>query len=243
MLNRVLAWGKDGTQHEADQRHADIVVDELGLKDSKEVTTPGSKEDVDRMPLDVGESLGLEEATRYRALAARLNYLALGRPDIQYATEEVARHTATPTTCNWLLMQRLGRYLKGSPRLVQMFRWQDAVRALQTYTDSDWAGDKITRKSTSGGIAFLGTHSIKSWSSNQIVIALSSAEAELYASFKGASQTLGFKSMGADFGDELDACLWSDASAAIAISQRSGLGKLRHIQTQYLWLQERVSAK
>ena len=49
--------------------------------------------------------------------------------------------------------------------------------------------------------------------------------------------------MAADFGDDLQAGLWSDASAAIAISQRTGLGKLRHIQTQYLWLQERVSAK
>ena len=49
--------------------------------------------------------------------------------------------------------------------------------------------------------------------------------------------------MAADFGDRLEAGLWSDASAAIAISQRSGLGKLRHIQTQFLWLQERVSAK
>ena len=49
--------------------------------------------------------------------------------------------------------------------------------------------------------------------------------------------------MAADFGDDLEAGLWSDASAAIAISQRSGLGKLRHIQTQFLWLQERVSAK
>ena len=49
--------------------------------------------------------------------------------------------------------------------------------------------------------------------------------------------------MAADFGDTVQAGLWSDASAAIAISQRSGLGKLRHIQTQYLWLQERVAAK
>ena len=49
--------------------------------------------------------------------------------------------------------------------------------------------------------------------------------------------------MATDFGDQLECGLWSDALAAIAISQRSGLGKLRHIQTQYIWLQERVSAK
>ena len=114
---------------------------------------------------------------------------------------------------------------------------------LSTYIDGDSAGDKISRKSTSGGIAFRGAHCLKPWSSNQTIIALSSAEVELYALLKGASQSFGLKSMAADFGDNVQAGLWSDASAAIAISQRSGLGKLRHIQTQYQWLQERVPAK
>ena len=176
-------------------------------------------------------------------MAARLNYLALDRLDIQFATKEASKYVANPTEGNWLLMKRLGRYLKGNPRLVQMFRWQCATRALHTYTDSDWAGDKIIRKLTSGGIVFRGMHAIKSWSSNQTAIALGSAEAELYALLKGASQAIGLTSMGHDFADELAAGVWSDASAAIAISQRSGLGKLRHIQTQYLWLQERVCAK
>ena len=89
----------------------------------------------------------------------------------------------------------------------------------------------------------LGEHAIKSWSSNQTVIALSSAEAELYALLKGAAQSLGLRSMAHDFGDEPGIGLFSDASAAIAISQRNGLGKLRHIQTQFLWLQERVALK
>ena len=46
VLNRVVEWTSDGVRYEADQRHADIVVDELGLNDSKPVSTPGSKEDV-----------------------------------------------------------------------------------------------------------------------------------------------------------------------------------------------------
>ena len=53
----MLSWGRDGIQYEADQRHADIVVDELGLKESKPVSTPGSKEDVDRMLADLGDPL------------------------------------------------------------------------------------------------------------------------------------------------------------------------------------------
>ncbi len=68
----------------------------MGLKESKYVSTPGSKEDVDRMLLDVGEPLGPQEATQYGGLAARLNYLALGRPDTKYATKEIARHMGNP---------------------------------------------------------------------------------------------------------------------------------------------------
>ena len=61
----------------------------------------------------------------------------------------------------------------------------------------------------------------------------------MYALLKGAARTLGLTRMAADFGDRLQAGLWSDAFAAIAISQ----GIRRHIQTQFLWLQERVSDK
>ena len=116
------------------------------------------------MLLDLGGPLNPTQATQYRAMAARLNYLALDRTDIQYATKEASKYMSAPTEGNWIPLKRIGRYLKGNPRLVQMFRWQSATRALHTYTDSDWAGDKITRKSTSGGIAFLGAHSLKSLS-------------------------------------------------------------------------------
>ena len=53
------------------------------------------------------------------------------------------------------------------------------------YTDSDWAGDKETRRSTSGGCLMLGQHVISHWSKSQSNIALSSGEAELNAAVKG----------------------------------------------------------
>jgi hypothetical protein len=72
---------------------------------------------------------------------------------------------------------------------------------------------------------------------------LSSGEAELYAMLKGATVTIGFISLAADFGRNLQGKVHSDASAAIAIVNRSGVGKLRHIRVQYLWLQQRVADK
>ena len=89
----------------------------------------------------------------------------------------------------------------------------------------------------------LGRHCISAWSSTQGVIALSSGEAELYAMLKGATVTIGLISLAADFGRNLQGKVHSDASAAIAIVNRSGVGKLRHIRVQYLWLQQRVADK
>ena len=139
------------------------------------------------MLAELGSPLLPAEATQYRALAARLNYLALDRQDIQFATKEVAKYMATPSQGSWILLKRLARYLVGAPRLVQHVAWQGKGQDICTYTDSDWAGDKVSRKSTSGGVVALGHHCLKSWSKTQNVIALSSGEAELYATNTAAS--------------------------------------------------------
>ena len=59
------------------------------------------REEVDKELLDESEPLPPHAATEYRALAARLNYLALDRPDLQFATKEIARHMAAPTVARW----------------------------------------------------------------------------------------------------------------------------------------------
>ena len=89
----------------------------------------------------------------------------------------------------------------------------------------------------------IGSHLIKSWSSTQTVIALSSGEAEYYGMVKAAAQGIGAKAMLLDFGVDIKEPIdvMSDASAAIGIAQRRGMGKVRHIETNQLWLQERVA--
>ena len=83
---------------------------------------------------------------------------------------------------------------------------------------------------------------MKSWSTNQAVIALSSGEAEYYGLVKGASMGLGaasiIRDLGWDYEDALE--IRTDASAAIGIANRIGIGKIRHIETNQLWLQQKV---
>ena len=121
-----------------------------------------------------------------------------------------------------------------------MYRWQDAPTHISVYTDSNWAGCRETRKSTSGAVFLHGSHMIKHYSRIQSTIALSSAEAELYATVAAASEALGMAAMCKEYGSELSPWIHVDASAAIGIAQRKGLGKVRHLDTQSLWIQDAV---
>ena len=83
-----------------------------------------------------------------------------------------------------------------------------------------------------------GSHCVRTWSTTQSVIALSSGEAELYGIVKGASAALGFQSIAADLGVKLDIEIYSDSAAAKGMVRRTGLGKVRHIHVQELWVQQ-----
>ena len=88
-----------------------------------------------------------------------------------------------------------------------------------------------------------GDHLLKSWSLTQSVISLSSGEAEYYAIVKGASVGLGLKAMLGELNVDTDLTLKTDASAAVGISMRRGLGKVRHIDVTQLWVQEKIAQK
>ena len=124
-----------------------------------------------------------------------------------------------------------------------MLRRFHPLAIIKTFVDSDWAGCRKSRKSTSGGIIYFGDVAVRAWSGNQAVIALSSGEAEYHAALKGASAALGFQSMLRDLGLQASITLYTDSSAARGIIHRAGLGKLRHLETGYLWLQAAVKAK
>ena len=187
--------------------------------------------------------LGPREASEYRAAAARLNYLAFDRPDIFFASKECSRRMSAPRNGDWTAIKRVVRYLLGKPRLVWKFKWQEGPKFVSAFSDSNWAGCHDTRKSISGACIMNGSHLIKSYIRTQSNIALSSGEAEFYALVATASDALGIVAMTEDSGDKVDAYLYADASAAIGLANREGLGRIRHLDTQSLWLQQACIAE
>ena len=164
----------------------------------------------------------------------------MDRPEISYAAKELCRHFAHPTRTGVEALKRAARFLVGMPRLVWNFPFQPMTDAMSVYVDTDFAGCQATRRSTSGGIAMRGRHPLKHWSLTQTTIALSSGEAELSGICRGASIALGLQSIANDLGIKLNVHLFTDATAAIGICRRRGLGKIRHLHVSDLWIQDRL---
>ena len=255
-------WHKGlGVTYEADSKHAATIIRKTGAECMKPLSTPIAKdiaepekdkaEDVRRREDEgrIGQKEKPEEkdlleaaqATLYRGLAATLNYLAADRCDLAYAARECARDMATPTWKSWDRMIRVGRYLKARPRVRVWYRYQEVPETITTYSDTDWAGCKRTRRSTTGGYSTYGTHLIKAWCKTQATVALSSAEAELYGLVRASAETIGLMSMFADLGCPTGGRIMGDASAALAIIARRGIGRIRHLDTNYLWVQEQAA--
>ena len=116
-------------------------------------------------------------------------------------------------------------------------RERGAGSAGSAYSDAYWGGDKATRRSVSAGVIMRGGHCLEVWTKKQQVVALSSAESELYAAVKTASEGLGIQSVAKDLGISCGLNLHLDASATMCLVNRRGLGKAKH-DVQNLWIQE-----
>ena len=89
----------------------------------------------------------------------------------------------------------------------------------------------------------IGDHTIKTWSSTQSVVALSTGEAEMYAINKTAATGMGGQSILKDLGVSLELRVFTDATTGKSLVTRRGLGKDRHIAVNELWLQSHVQNK
>jgi hypothetical protein len=237
VLNRVVRWTESGVEIEADPRQCEKLLRECGLEGAKSTATPGLRQTKEQVLDD--KELAAKMHTAFRGSAARANYLSMDRPDLQFGAKECCRWMSRPTELAWTALKRLCRYLVGAPRLVYSYPKQVAS-VTDVYSDTDWSGCPITRKSTSGGCVMIGQHMIKSWSSTLASVSLSSGEAEFYGVVKAAGVGLGYQSLLKDFGVSLPLRIWTDSTAAVGICSRQGLGSQRHIATHSLWVQQAV---
>ncbi|GJZ20395.1 ribonuclease H-like domain-containing protein [Tanacetum coccineum] len=180
---------------------------------------------------------GLKHAPR----AWSLMYLTSSRPDIVQAVCYCARYQARPTKKHLKEVKRIFRYLRGT---IHMGLWypKGSGFELTAFSDADHAGCVDTRKSTSGGIQFLGDKLVSWMSKKQNCTAMSSAEAEYVALSASCAQVMWMRTQLQDYGFNYNKIpLYCDSQSAIAIScnpvQHS---RTKHIHTRYHFIKEQV---
>nr|GEX07702.1 putative ribonuclease H-like domain-containing protein [Tanacetum cinerariifolium] len=116
----------------------------------------------------------------YKSMIGSLMYLTSSRPDIKFAVCVCARFYVTPKASHLHAVKRIFRYLKGKPHLGLWYP-KDSPFDLVAYSDSDYVGVSLDRKSTTRGCQFLGCRLISWQCKKQTVVATSSTEAEYVA--------------------------------------------------------------
>nr|GEU36030.1 uncharacterized mitochondrial protein AtMg00810-like [Tanacetum cinerariifolium] len=166
---------KDGIFISQDKYVAEVLR-KFGLTKGKSASTPIDTE----KPLLKGPDGKDVDVHTYRSMIGSLMYLTSSRPDIIFAVCACARFQVTPKASHLHAVQRIFRYLKGKPYLGLWYP-KDSLFDLVAYSDSDYAGASLDRKSTTKGCQFLGCRLISWQCKKQTVVATSSTEAEYVA--------------------------------------------------------------
>ena len=171
-------------------------------------------------------------------------FLRTLRPDIGFAVKELSHRLAALRVRDFERCKRLCRYLSKTRRLGVFFprrREEDPDGfSLVAYSDSDWAGDRENRKSTSNGMIWWGPYLISDLVKGQSVVATSSGEAELYAAVAVMKDMILIKRALSFIGMSAKMELRLDSSAARAMLERQGAGRVRHVEVAVLWAQQWV---
>ncbi|GKA23082.1 putative ribonuclease H-like domain-containing protein [Tanacetum coccineum] len=136
----------------------------------------------------------------YRSMIVSLMYLTSSRPDIMFTVCACERYQVNLKVSHLHAVKRIFRYLKGQPKLGLWYP-KDSPFDLVAYTDSDYAGASLDRKSTTRGCQFLGCILISWQCKKQTVVANSTTEAEYVAASSCCGQVLWIQNQLLDYGD------------------------------------------
>ncbi|GJQ97549.1 retrovirus-related pol polyprotein from transposon TNT 1-94 [Tanacetum coccineum] len=163
------------------------------------------------------------------------------RPDIQFSTCLCARYQANPKESHLIAVKRIFRYLKGTPSLGL---WYPKCLGfdLKGYSDSDYAGCNMDRKSTSGACQLLGGKLVCWSAKKQQYVAMSSAEAEYVAAAGCCANILWMKSQLTDYDIIYEKVpIFCDNTSAIAISNNPVLhSRTKHIDIRYHFIRDHI---
>jgi hypothetical protein len=199
----------------------------------------------EKLSLQGGEPLELNDSTQYRSIVGALQYLTLTRPDISFAVNKVCQFLHSSTTMHREAIKQILRYLQGSTKLgIKIYRSNSLL--ISAYSDVDWAGCTVDRRSTGGYAIYLGSNLV-SWSARkQATMSRSSTESEYKALANATAEIMWIQTFLYELKIPSPATtkIWCDNMGAKYLSSNPVFhGRTKHIEVDYHFVRERVSKK
>jgi hypothetical protein len=170
-----------------------------------------------------------------------LLHVVMDRGDLCFAVRLTAQHLREPTVQSMDRLRRVIKYAYGTRHDELKFERAEAIRELYLFSDSDWAGNKTTRKSATCAVIRVGHCSLAVLARGQAVRAQSSCEAEFYGAATAVMEGAHLQQLLAWMSLPLRMRLATDSSAARSAMMRRGVGRMRHMEVKVLWLQDMVA--
>ncbi|PKU80918.1 Retrovirus-related Pol polyprotein from transposon TNT 1-94 [Dendrobium catenatum] len=206
-----------------------------------EACKPLSNPTCTKLPQVFSSDPVLDDPVMYRRITGSLQYLTLTRPDISFSVNLLSQHMHQPQPNHVFLLKRLLRYIQGTlhygiPIHKSNFR-------LSAYSDADWAGDPISRKSTSGYCSYLGTTLISWTVKKQTTVARSSTESEYRSLAALAADVIWIRRILTDFGipQDVPTDIFCDNTSAIALANNHVFhARTKHIEIDHRFLRDHI---
>ncbi|GMF34429.1 unnamed protein product [Phytophthora fragariaefolia] len=197
------------------------VLRRFGMDDGRSRKTPMDKDLILYKRIDDEEDAG---DAPYRQAVGALLYLArVTRPDIMYAVNQVAAHSASPSKFHWTSLKNILRYLRSTVHLGLVYKWNEAADPVRVFTDADWANNEEDRRSESGCLVQVYGCSASWQTKRQRLVSKSSTIAEYIAADEGVEEAQWPKML-------LNRMLHSEDSTAIPamIDNKSTITRLKN---------------
>ncbi|XP_019161038.1 PREDICTED: uncharacterized protein LOC109157641 [Ipomoea nil] len=221
------------------RRYMTDLLSRAGMVDCKPLATPAA---VTKSVTPSEEPF--DNPTQYRRVVGALQYLTITRPDLSYSVNWLCQFMHSPTTEHWGLVKRVLRYIKGTISLGLRFS-PSSTTHIQAYSDSDWAGCPIDRKSISGFAVYLGSNLISWLSKKQRTVARSSTEAEYKALADVSAEVTWVISLLRELGlhSGEPASLWCDNLGATYLCANPVFhARTKHVEIDYHFVRDKVAS-
>ncbi|GKC51832.1 putative ribonuclease H-like domain-containing protein, partial [Tanacetum coccineum] len=198
-----------------------------------------------RTPIETNKALLKDEEAEdmdvhlYRSMIRSLMYLTASRPNIMFDVCACARFQVTPKVSHLHAVKRVFRYLKGQPKLGLWYP-RDSPFDLEAFSDSDYAGASLDRKSTTGSCQFLGKRLISWQCKKQTVVANSTTEAEYVVAANCCRHVLWIQNQMLDYGfNFMNTKIYIDNESTICIVKNLVFhSKTKHIKIRHHFIRD-----